>query len=94
MKRKVFKSAVALLLALISVFSVCSVAFAATENYPVIYIWGRTGMYKDVDSDNPKLILYNNDAAMTSLVKRRCLTPPRRISAASGTLTTRKCTIC
>ena len=70
MKRRILKSAVALLLTAVSVFSVCSVALAATENYPVIYIYGRTAIYNDVSTDKPTLIRYSRDDAMMNLVKQ------------------------
>ena len=70
MKRKILKSVIALVLAAISVLSVCSVAFAATENYPIIYIYGRTAIYNDVSTDHPSLIRYSRDDAMLNLVKQ------------------------
>ncbi len=70
MKRSVLKSALALLLAVISVFSVCSVAFAATENYPIIYIYGRSWLYNNISTDSPTPIRYSTDEALTNLVKQ------------------------
>lgn len=67
--RKIFTKALALLLALTCAFSCSSMALAAKANYPIIYIYGRSTLYKNVSTPEKEMIAYSTDDTMSGIIR-------------------------
>ncbi len=68
-QRKLLRRAQSLLLALIFALSCGSVALAAKANYPIIYIYGRSQLYKNVNTSSQTPINYSSDETMSNLIR-------------------------
>ncbi len=68
-QKRVLAKTISILLAFIFAFSCGSVAMAAKANYPIIYIYGRSGIYKNPKSDDRELIAYSTDDTMKGVIQ-------------------------
>ena len=70
-QKSIFRRTLSVLLAALFVFSCGSIAFAqtSTNSYPIIYIYGRSALYKNVASDTPELIPYSVDETMENVIR-------------------------
>jgi hypothetical protein len=70
---RILKKAVSLMLAAVLFAACCAAAapsLAANENYPVIYVIGRTWLYKNVSTANPELMTYSTDEALSGIISK------------------------
>ena len=68
---RILKKAVSLMLAAVLFAACCAAAapsLAANERYPVIYVVGRTKIYKNANTNHPEQINYSSDQALSDMI--------------------------
>ena len=66
---RILTKTLALLLALTIAFSCGGMALAAKANYPIIYIYGRSTLYKNVNTPEKEMITYSTDETMSGVIQ-------------------------
>ena len=68
-KRRILRNLLAVLLCAVCVLGCLAPASAATvQNYPIVYVMGRTWIYDKISTDSPELINYSTDGAMKNMI--------------------------